>query len=208
MTTPDASPPRRRAGRPVLITLVIVAVVVLVLALAFFLARALGLFSSGSGHHVRIDDGHLGIELSVRDGLGIDALRTDTEDAGAEGCPMLTYALDGELTIEAVGAECPDDLLGGERIFNGNHGLYRSLDDVADPIDPARMSTPVGQADVFEQKYSEHTNFSQEWTEPVAIVTLSDPVDDAFPSLVVRADKGELSRADLVEVLESLRRLE
>ncbi len=186
----------------------VVAVVVIAFVLALLLVRALGGLFGGSENRVRIDDGHLGIELTVRDGLGIDAIRTDAEAEDAADCPSLLYALEDELTIEAVSARCSPDMLGGDRLFNGDHGAYRSIDDVADPIDPARMSTPIGEAEVFEQQYSEHTNFSRDWTEPVAIVTLSAPVDDEFSSLVIRSDKGALSRAELVEVLESLRTLE
>ena len=208
VTPTDALAPRRPRGRPLVITLVVAAVVIVALVLALLLARALGFFVGGSENRIRIDDGHLSIELAVREGLGVDAIRTDTGGEDAAACPRLFYALQDELTIEAVSAQCSADLLGGDPLMNGDHGTYRSIDDVADPIDPARMSTPIGEAEVFEQQYSEHTNFSRDWTEPVAIVTLAAPADDEFSSLVIRSDKGSLSRAELVEVLESLRALE
>ena len=61
---------------------------------------------------------------------------------------------------------------------------------------------------VFTQTYSECTNYCRDWDEPVAIITLDEPATAAYGSVVIRGDKGEISRDELVEILESLRPLE
>ncbi len=57
---------------------------------------------------------------------------------------------------------------------------------------------------VFTQEYYECTNSCERWHEPVAIITLDDPVDPDYPTLVVRAERDELSRSDLEELLGAL----
>ena len=120
-------------------------------------------------------------------------------------CPTTTFeSRHGNLVFEAVARDChPED---NDRVINGYHGTYRTLDDVEDPTDVAHVDTDgLGDAVVFTQHYAEYTNFTSDWDEPVAIVTLDAPESADYPTLVVRSEKAELSRADFTEVVRSMR---
>ena len=172
---------------------------VVLLAVVFVVGRMM----AADGQRISLRDDVLEIELRVPDGLGITTVHT----AAAESeCSTISYGFERKLTVESIGAAC--ELSDPTRIFNGHHGDYRSIDDVADPRDIDEVDTPIGSAVVFTQTYSECTNYCRDWDEPVAIVTLDDPASEAHGSVVVRGDKAEISRDELVEILESLRPLD
>jgi hypothetical protein len=89
-------------------------------------------------------------------------------------------------------------------IGNGQHGLYRTLEDVPEPEAVDTTTTALGEATVFVQEYFECTNECERWDEPVAIITLDDPVDPAYPTLVLRGEQDRLARSELEEILGAL----
>ena len=186
----------------------------LVVCLSAMLATGfLGGFVSESsgfsdGRLITIDDEHVAVELTVPAGIGIDRISTnpDPDNLAHPGCPTLGYKFGADLVIEAIPADCA--IRSPQQVMNGRHGTYRKLADVPDPIDPRAVTTTIGSAQVFEQHYSEHTNVSSDWQEPVAIVTLDSPIDPDFSTLVVRSDKAALSRDELTKVVASLRPVE
>lgn len=148
---------------------------------------------------VTVRDDHIAFDIKVPEGTAISTI--DVEDE-TEGCARVSYTLnDHGLVVEAVSRTCrvPD-----EQISNGHHGVYRTLKDVPEPSKVATVRTWLGPAKVFTQSYSEHTNVSNSWDEPVAIVTLDDPVDADYPTLVVRSDKAALTREEFTHVVEDL----
>ena len=114
------------------------------------------------------------------------------------------------VTIELVPADCeaPADSPG-----NGDHGLYRTIDDVPEPIGVEHVETPIGAAIVFDQAYYECTNQCDDFLDRVAIVTLDDPADQRYPTVVIRDEAGQLDAAmldeeEFAELLQGLSRLE
>ncbi|ASR36102.1 hypothetical protein BAY61_15035 [Prauserella marina] len=117
-------------------------------------------------------------------------------------CPGVGYEFaGGDLVVEAFPPECERKT---DRVGNGHHGYYRSLSDVPQPVDVQRVKTGIGEAEVFTQEYFECTNSCSDWQEPVAIVTLDDPVDGDYPALVVRGVKDAIDTDALVAVLRTL----
>ncbi len=90
------------------------------------------------------------------------------------------------------------------RTGNGNHGTYRTIADVAAPKAVQRVDSWLGPADVFSQDYYECTNACRNYTEPVAVVMLQQPVNPDFPTLVLISTKGELDRAALTRIVRDL----
>jgi hypothetical protein len=100
------------------------------------------------------------------------------------------------VTIELVPVDCDDD---DDSIGNGWHGLYRTIDDVPEPIGVEHVETPIGAAVVFDQEYYECTNQCDDFLDRVAIVTLDDPADQRYPTVVIRDDAGQLDAGMLDE---------
>jgi hypothetical protein len=187
--------------RVILVLLLVTVVVMLLYAGRMLIA------SMQSAQRITLDDDHLSLSLSVPAGMGITSVTR--EGFGDEPqCATVRYRLGTELTLESFASSCEvtdDESSDYDTLSNGYHGEYRTMDDVADPIDVTSLDTPLGPAHVFSQKYGEYTNLSRTWEEPVAIVELSDPADPEFSSLVIRSDREALSRDDVVEILDSLR---
>jgi hypothetical protein len=160
---------------------------------------------------VRIADDRLRIEVELPDGFAITDIAPRSE---VDSCPTQVYRLAaadhdlGRLELELVPADCELPGKDKQRILNGRHGVYRSIDDVPEPLDVARLGTELGPATVFTQKYVECTNGCNTFFEPVAIVKLDHPVDPDYPVLVLRGDGEDLSRDDLNLVLASVSRPE
>jgi hypothetical protein len=155
-------------------------------------------------HTILIDDDHLAVQLTVPAGTGgISDIRTDPR---LPDCLLPTYGLNGQpgLEIELVPADCRLPAGANQQIGNGNHGTYRRLDDVPNPIDVQHLSTKVGPAVIFTQKYFEATNSVARWQEPVAIVNLDHPADPHYPTLVLRGYRDEVSRSQLRDMVSSL----
>ena len=154
-------------------------------------------------HLVDVRGAHAHFSVRVPDTWGIGAAREDA------ACDSVYYRFDdlpdgwGRMRVEAVPTDC-EVAEANSSIGNGQHGLYRTLEDVPEPEDVDTMTTALGEAAVFVQEYFECTNECERWDEPVAIITLDDPVDPAYPTLVLRGEQDRLSRGDLEEILGAL----
>lgn len=179
------------------------------LVLALVALLALGVFSghASSDHAVPIDGEHLSVEVTVPSDLAIDEVAAHPATGFDPDCRGVRYEFGGDLTIEAFAADCAVEEA-SQQIMNGDHGVYRTIEDVPEPVDVEEVSTWAGPAQVFVQHYAEHTNVSDSWDEPVAIVALDDPVDADFPTVVLRSDKGAFSREEFTEIVASLSDIE
>jgi hypothetical protein len=72
---------------------------------------------------------------------------------------------------------------------NGQHGAYRTIADVSQPRDRRDVSTRLGPAVAFNQRYFECTNSCRNWDEAVAIITLTAPVDPEYPTMIVLTER-------------------
>ena len=70
------------------------------------------------------------------------------------------------------------------------------------------MNLPSGESlvrqIVFGQRYFECTNSCRNFVEPVAIITVDEPVDPGYPTLVLISTKGELSREAFTGIVRTL----
>jgi hypothetical protein len=154
-----------------------------------------------------IDDDRLAISITVPSELVLDSISTSTR---VESCPMPTYALAGDsyngpqLWMELPPSDCRLGENDNARIGNGDHGVYRRLDDVGSALDVREVETGIGTATVFTQEYFECTNSCTTYLEPVAIIALDDPVTPEHRTLLVRGIRDGLSREDLDEILSTL----
>ena len=146
-----------------------------------------------------VDGEYIAFELEAPDNA-MSSSYVGTE----EGCDYVHYRMTNfRLTVKALKKDCevPDD----QEIRNGNHGSYKTLDDVPDPIGVEKVDTGLGPAQVFTQKYSEYTNESNHYDEPTAIVTFDTPVNPDFPTMVVYSAKAELDREAFTAIVEKIR---
>jgi len=86
---------------------------------------------------------------------------------------------------------------------NGNHGFY--------PVPPVKAtldkaSTPVGDATLFSNQYSECTSSCYMGTDEVALVTVGDRLVQVIAVTAPASGTMERDRAGLVAVLQGLRR--
>lgn len=125
-------------------------------------------------------------------------------------CDIPRYRLwggPGVVELEVVPTDCEYD----DRLGNGFHGIYRTIADVADldaddADDVEVVDTAVGPAEVFTQDYYECTNECNDYVDRIAIVTLDEPSDDDYPTLVVRANKDEVGEDVFFQLLAGLAR--
>lgn len=137
--------------------------------------------------------------------LPADAGLTDvTTSSPSDECQSVVFeSTYGGLVFESLAPDC--SIREGGGIGNGNHGRYRTLDDVPKPEDVEHVGTDgLGDAVVFTQQYYECTNSCTNWDEPVVIVTLEAPVDPDYSALVVRSEKAELDRDDFTEIVRTM----
>ena len=152
---------------------------------------------TGDTHTVSVFGAHTAFTLDVPEDWAFTFV-TDNATCGSG-----SYQLGDRLAVVAVPTSCAQAAHNGQ-IGNGFHGLYRIVDDVVKPLDETTVTTPAGTATVFTQAYFECTNSCDNWDEPVAIVTLAQPFDPAYPTLVVRGDKNLVSRSELEKILGTL----
>lgn len=192
---------RRRPGLWIWVSLAAVIVVIaLWLILPLFLK---GQLWASDDRRVSIVDDTIAVELRVPDDLAITRVAANTS---GDGCALVRYSFGQSLAVESYATEC--ELSGADRILNGHHGEYRTIDDVVDPRDVEVVATSLGPATLFVQDYTECTNFCRDFEEPVAIIELDDPADASHSSFVLQAHKGDISRDELREILTTLRFLD
>lgn len=152
-------------------------------------------------HTLEVRGSHTAFDLEVPVAWAI----TDVWDADTCGSVSYVVAEEGRrrLVVEAVPSACAEAGR-DEQIGNGFHGTYRTVEDIPDPQEPATVPTALGEATVVTQEYFECTNSCERWDEPIAVVTVREPVDAAYPTLVVRGEKDSVTRAELEEVVATL----
>lgn len=119
---------------------------------------------------------------------------------GDGSCVSPLWQLAGGINIEAWPASCDP---ANSEPGNGSFGHYRTPADAPTPVDPIEVDTVLGPAEVFGQIYFECTNSCEEWELDVAVITLSEPVDDEYPTLTVIGTVESYTREDLLALLES-----
>lgn len=202
MTQPPPSRPRR--GRLPGWALLLGGAIILSLVITLATLAVLGPLGGGRGSRgattrLTVDDDRIAFEIKVPAGTAI----TGFSVAPVRDCPTVSVGFsDHGLRAYAVAKSCAPR--GNSRPGNGNHGSYRTLADVSDPLAPIRLETGLGRAEVFGQRYFECTNSCRNFVEPVAIITVDEPVDPGYPTLVLISTKGELSREAFTGIVRTL----
>lgn len=153
---------------------------------------------------------------SLGEGLAVDlpadwevtpfAPDDETPGDADDGCTSLRAALgDGAATVDLQlnSTECSDREPTG-RIGNGFHGVYVTLDDVADPSNVETHEVPAGTLATFTQDYYECTNSCADYQDHVGLLELDDPPDPDRPTLVLLSPRGELALDQLVALAEAV----
>jgi hypothetical protein len=148
---------------------------------------------------IDVADARLAFTLALPDEHPV--INTLEHDLVGDGsCVAPFWQLAGGINIEAWPATCDP---ANSEPGNGSFGHYRTPADAPSPIDPIEVDTVLGPADVFGQTYFECTNSCDEWELDVAVITLSEPVNDEYPTLTVIGTVKSYTRADLLALLES-----
>jgi hypothetical protein len=144
--------------------------------------------------YVRIDTDQVAFVIDHDGSLSVSEMRDPSRDPG---CGTTTAFFSGtrDLRIEAVPTDCA--LAGSIESGDGEHGRYRTIADVPEPIDVEEVDTALGPAVLFTQRYDDVE-------EAVAIVTLDEPVDPDYPTLAIRSDGGDFDREELRAMLATL----
>jgi hypothetical protein len=130
------------------------------------------------------------------------SLRTPPADCpGLDAVVVLSAGKRILLSAYSTSCESSDT----DRPINGRHGTYRSTADIPADRRSAAVTfrTALGEATAFMQPYSEYTNSSHHYTEPVAVITLDHPLDPSYRALVAYGDKGSIGLEQLRTVLET-----
>jgi hypothetical protein len=82
---------------------------------------------------------------------------------------------------------------------NGRHGVYRTTADIPPDrsADAIGVDAPLGYTKAFWQPYYECTNSCKNYTEPVAVIELTNPTDPAFLTLTAYSGKGSVGLDEL-----------
>ncbi|GAA4909311.1 hypothetical protein LX16_2903 [Stackebrandtia albiflava] len=169
-------------------------------ALGFPGSGFLGAAGSPETVDITVRDDDVAFVLEVPEGVGIDSIAAGPD---WDGCERIGYGFDGAgLVVEAVSRHCDPDP--SQQIINGDHGTYRTVRDVPEPLGLTRVDTYAGPADVFTQIYTEYTNTTTEYEEPVAIVTFDLPVNPDYPTLVIRSSQGGMDIEEFTTLVENL----
>lgn len=148
---------------------------------------------------IDVADARLAFTLALPDEHPV--INTLEHDLVGDGsCVAPFWQLAGGINIEAWPATCDP---ANSEPGNGSFGHYRTPADAPSPLDPIEVDTVLGPADVFGQTYFECTNSCDEWELDVAVITLSEPVNDEYPTLTVIGTVKSYTRADLLALLES-----
>jgi hypothetical protein len=129
-----------------------------------------------------------------------------TRSPQANDCPGFSADVslggDARVTLAAFATRCPIGT-GNSNLGNGRHGVYRTSADIpAGSSAGARtVHTALGDATVFTQPYYECTNSCKNYTEPVAVLTLTQPQDSTVQALTVYSAKGTIDLDKLVAFL-------
>ncbi len=155
----------------------------------------------------RLDRSPLAFAIKARPGDGLEPGGSLSTTSDGRTCIVAkaifrTAGKDNLLGFEAV----PEDCRIQQEPRNGQHGHYRTVDDVravnGNGIRSVRIDTALGPAEVFSQKYEECTNSCRTYNEPAAIISLTAPSDIKYPSLEVYGPHGIIDTAQLIGYLK------
>ena len=119
-----------------------------------------------------------------------------TASTAPDNCPgldaLIDLGSDATIRLTAYATNCTAG--DNEKPGNGRHGVYRTTADIAAQRRSAAVTVPtaLGPATAFNQPYYECTNSCGNYTEPVAVITLKNPDDLAFPALTAYSPKGPI----------------
>jgi hypothetical protein len=148
---------------------------------------------------IDVADDRLAFTIALPDEYALT--NTMVEDRSGDGsCVAQLWQLAGGVDIEAWPATCDP---ANEAPGNGSFGHYRTIADAPTPVDPVEVDTVLGPAEVFGQTYFECTNSCDEWELDIAVITLSEPVNEEYPTLTVIGTVKSYTRDDLRALLES-----
>ncbi|MFH8371159.1 hypothetical protein [Streptomyces sp. NPDC018031] len=103
----------------------------------------------------------------------------------------------------SVPVTCGVDKERNENPHNGLHPRYRTAADIPPAVKKTArtVTTPLGPARVFTQKYWRATNEYRSFREPFVVITLDKPADPEHPTLVFTSEEAEITESDLVRVV-------
>ncbi|TVL91206.1 hypothetical protein CD790_18210 [Streptomyces sp. SAJ15] len=98
---------------------------------------------------------------------------------------------------------CEVDKERNENPHNGMHPRYRTAADIPPAVNKTArtVSTPLGPARVFKQKFWRATNEYRSFYEPFVVITLDKPADPEYPTLVFTSEEAKISETDLLRVV-------
>jgi hypothetical protein len=144
------------------------------------------------------------VAIDLGDGIKLSVVGTVTTRPSRDAsCAATVYGLrtaGGDFQTLLLGSDC----VGTDRTpGNGNHGFY--------PAPPAaaqldRVTTPVGEAVLFSNQYSECTNSCYMGIDEVALVTVGKRVVQVIAVTAPASGTTKRDRAGLVAVLQGLGR--
>ncbi len=143
------------------------------------------------------------VAFHIRLGAGQTLTTYPPDPAGRCPAQRARIHLGSERTIELTAQPTSCDADSGHRPGNGFHGVYRTSADIPDERRKGAVTvhTTLGDAIVFTQPYYECTNSCKDYTEPVAVISLTNPRDPSFPTLTVYSARGSIGRDRLITVL-------
>jgi hypothetical protein len=148
---------------------------------------------------IEVADERLAFTLALPDEHAV--VNSGEHDLTGDGsCVAPLWQLAGGINIESWPASCDP---ANSEPGNGTFGHYRTAVDAPRPVDPIEVDTVLGPAEVFGQTYFECTNSCDEWELDIAVITLSEPVNDDYPTLTVIGTVESYTRDDLLALLES-----
>jgi hypothetical protein len=158
---------------------------------------------------VAVETDQVAVTLEVPEGweVVLDGSGGISDHDRRDGCAQAVRArirppnVYSAIAVEAVPASCEPS---NSRPGNGNHGTYRTMDDVPEAEAITQVETAAGPASRFEQPYYECTSECSSFTDTVAIVELDEPVDPDYPTVVVRAEETEIGAEAFDRILASL----
>ncbi|HSK34537.1 MAG TPA: hypothetical protein VK903_13740 [Propionicimonas sp.] len=150
---------------------------------------------SPTASQLRLDLGG-GVELSV---VGLDSAWTP---AGQDDCAGVVHRLTtatGEYRVALLRSDCTSV----PQALNGFHGYF-----VAPPegAEVATATTPIGPARVFSNEYVECTNSCRSGTDEVALMAVGTRTLQVIAVAGVSRANNTRDRAQLVALLQGLRR--
>ncbi|WP_431045373.1 hypothetical protein ACQUSR_27975 [Streptomyces sp. P1-3] len=161
----------------------------------------------GTPHHIG-GDGVPHLRLTLPDGVGVEKGHAPVTTPGtpAECRVPPQQAADDQgvyYSWYSMSTSCEVDMERNENPHNGMHPRYRTAADIPPAVNKTArtVSTPLGPARVFKQKFWRATNEYRSFYEPFVVITLDKPADPKHPTLVYTSEEAKISEKDLIRVV-------